>query len=61
MPSTWARTSSTASSTCKSARIEVEEFEWQRVLVDGKEHDHTWVRKGQETRTAAVTVTGSRR
>ncbi|MCU1482398.1 MAG: Urate oxidase [Subtercola sp.] len=43
----------------KSARIEVEEFEWQRVLVDGTEHNHTWVRKGQETRTAAVTVTGS--
>ncbi|GAA1000412.1 factor-independent urate hydroxylase [Subtercola frigoramans] len=43
----------------QSARIEVEEFEWQRVLVDGTEHDHTWVRKGQETRIAAVTVTGS--
>ncbi|MEF2975781.1 factor-independent urate hydroxylase [Subtercola sp. YIM 133946] len=43
----------------ESARIEVEEFEWQRVLVDGTEHDHTWVRKGQEVRTAAVTVTGS--
>jgi urate oxidase len=42
----------------ESARIEVEEFEWQRVLVDGVEHDHSWVRKGQETRTAAVTVTG---
>ncbi|WP_305803662.1 factor-independent urate hydroxylase [Subtercola sp. PAMC28395] len=43
----------------QSARIEVEEFEWQRVLVDGTEHDHTWVRKGQETRISAVTVTGS--
>jgi urate oxidase len=42
----------------ETARIEVEEFEWQRVLVDGVEHDHSWVRKGQETRTAAVTVTG---
>ncbi|CAN5163150.1 urate oxidase [soil metagenome] len=41
-----------------SARIEVEEFAWQRVVVDGAEHDHTWIRKGQEVRTAAVTVTG---
>ena len=42
----------------ESARVEIEEFAWQRVLVDGTEHNHTWVRKGQETRTAAVIVTG---
>ncbi|PPF84517.1 urate oxidase [Subtercola sp. Z020] len=41
-----------------SARVEIEEFAWQRVLVDGAEHDHTWLRSGQEVRTAAVTVTG---
>ncbi|RFA14881.1 urate oxidase [Subtercola boreus] len=41
-----------------SARVEIEEFAWQRVLVDGSEHDHTWIRQGQETRTAAITVTG---
>jgi len=40
------------------ARIEIEEFAWERVLVDGQEHDHTWVRKGQEVRTASVTVEG---
>jgi urate oxidase len=40
----------------EGARIEVEEYAWQRALVDGVEHDHTWVRRGQETRTAAVTV-----
>ncbi|PPI71896.1 urate oxidase [Rathayibacter rathayi] len=41
------------------ARIEIEEFAWERVLVDEQEHDHTWVRKGQETRIASVTVEGS--
>jgi urate oxidase len=42
----------------RSARVEVEEFAWERVLVDGAEHDHTWVRRGQEVRTVAVTVEG---
>ena len=38
------------------ARIEIEEYAWERAVVDGAEHDHTWVRKGQEVRTAAITV-----
>ncbi|MCU1528726.1 MAG: urate oxidase, partial [Frondihabitans sp.] len=38
------------------ARIEIEEYEWERAVVDGSEHDHTWLRKGQEIRTAAITV-----
>ncbi len=38
------------------ARIEIDEYAWDRVVVDGSEHDHTWVRKGQEVRTAAITV-----
>ena len=38
------------------ARVEVEEFAWDRVSVEGAEHAHTWVRRGQEVRTAAVTV-----
>jgi len=42
----------------RAARIEVDEFAWQRVIIDGIEHDHTWTRKGQEVRTAAVTVDG---
>jgi len=42
-----------------SARVEIEQFAWDRVLVDGAEHDHTWVRRGPEVRTAAVTVEGS--
>jgi urate oxidase len=41
------------------ARIEIEEYAWERVLVDGTEHDHTFVRKGQEVRTCSVTVEGS--
>lgn len=40
------------------ARIEVEEYSWERAVVDGREHDHTWVRKGQEIRTAEITVEG---
>ncbi|MEU0539253.1 factor-independent urate hydroxylase [Nocardia sp. NPDC005978] len=43
----------------ESARIEIEEFAWQRVPVDGVGHDHTWTRLGPEVRTAAVTVSGA--
>ncbi len=39
-------------------RIEVDEYAWERVLVGGVEHDHTWVRRGQETRTTVLTVDG---
>ena len=42
-----------------AARVEVEEFAWERAVVDGVEHDHTFVRKGQEVRTASVTVEGT--
>nr|WP_206037783.1 urate oxidase [Rhodococcus sp. HNM0569] len=38
------------------ARVDVQEYAWERVYVGGSAHDHTWVRRGQETRTAAVTV-----
>ncbi|MGA5463999.1 factor-independent urate hydroxylase [Mycobacterium sp. NPDC050041] len=40
----------------QGARIEIEQYSWRRVVVDGREHDHTWVRAGEEVRTAAVTV-----
>jgi urate oxidase len=40
----------------QGARIEIEEYAWERAVVDGVEHDHTWLRTGQEIRTAAVTV-----
>ncbi|GAA2249212.1 urate oxidase [Herbiconiux moechotypicola] len=40
------------------ARIEIEEYAWERAVVDGAEHDFAFVRKGQEVRTAAITVEG---
>ena len=40
----------------RGARIEIEEYAWERAIVDGAEHDYTWMRKGQEVRTAAITV-----
>jgi urate oxidase len=40
----------------EGARVEIDEYAWERAIVDGMEHDHTWLRKGQEVRTAAVTV-----
>jgi urate oxidase len=45
-----------ASTAAVTARIEIERFAWQRVSVDGAEHDHTWTRRGDEVRTAAITV-----
>jgi urate oxidase len=41
-----------------TARVEIEEFAWVRASIDGAEHDHTWVRAGQETRLASVTIAG---
>jgi urate oxidase len=40
----------------QGARIELDEYAWERAVVDGVEHDYTFIRKGQEVRTAAVTV-----
>ena len=42
----------------EGCRIEIDEYAWERVAVDGAEHDHTWVRKGQETRTTVLTIDG---
>lgn len=39
------------------ARVQVEEYGWDRIRVDGAEHDHSFVRTGQDVRTAEVTVT----
>ena len=35
---------------------QAEQYEWDRILVDGHPHDHSFVRKGQGTRLAAVQV-----
>ncbi|MDQ3155705.1 MAG: urate oxidase, partial [Actinomycetota bacterium] len=40
------------------AQVEIEEYQWERITVAGAEHNHSWVRKGQETRTTVVTVDG---
>ena len=39
-------------------RWEAESFSWHRILVDGAEHDHAFVRSGQEVRTAVVVADG---
>jgi len=38
------------------ARVDIEEFAWERIEVDGRGHDHSFVRTGPEVRTTAVTV-----
>jgi urate oxidase len=40
-----------------AARVVVDEHAWERAVVDGTPHDHTFVRRGQEVRTVAVTAT----
>jgi len=39
-------------------RWEAEQFGWQRIPVDGSPHDHSFVRTGQEVRTAVVQIDG---
>ena len=39
-----------------SARVEVDEYRWERVAVDGASHPHTFVRSGHEIRTAAAVI-----
>jgi urate oxidase len=40
------------------ARVEVEEYRWERISVAGAGHPHAFVRAGQDVRTTAVTVEG---
>lgn len=40
------------------AKVEVEEYAWDRISVDGAGHDHAFVRAGGGTRTTAVNVDG---
>ncbi|KAA1426574.1 factor-independent urate hydroxylase [Nocardioides antri] len=41
------------------ARVEVEEYPWERIAVDGAGHDHSFVRSGSGIRTTVVNVDGS--
>ncbi|MEP6695368.1 MAG: factor-independent urate hydroxylase [Pseudonocardiales bacterium] len=40
----------------RGARVEIEEYAWDRIEVDGRPHEHSFVRRGQEIRTTTVTV-----
>lgn len=42
--------------TVHSARVEVQEYTWDRIAVDGAGHDHSFQRGGQEVRTATAVV-----
>jgi urate oxidase len=42
----------------EGARIEVEEYTWERIPVDGEGHDHAFVRAGSGIRTTVVNVEG---
>ncbi|MDT3442058.1 MULTISPECIES: factor-independent urate hydroxylase [unclassified Pseudofrankia] len=40
------------------ARVEIEQYGWDRIQVDGAGHDHAFSRAGSERRTTVVTVDG---
>jgi urate oxidase len=40
----------------RAARVDVDEYRWQRISVDGGPHPHAFVRAGQETRMASAIV-----
>ena len=42
----------------QAARVDVEEYLWERISVGGTPHPHAFVRSGQEVRTAAAIVEG---
>lgn len=42
-------------------RWSAESYGWERIQVGGEGHDHSFVRKGQETRTALVVADGDQR
>jgi urate oxidase len=40
----------------RAARVDVDEYRWDRIAVDGAAHPHAFVRAGQEIRTASAIV-----
>jgi urate oxidase len=42
----------------EGARVDVDEYEWERISVGGSGHQHAFVRAGQEVRTASAIVEG---
>ncbi len=47
-----------ATPAAEGARIEVEEYTWERIEVDGAGHDHSFVRSGAGVRTTVVNLDG---
>ena len=47
-----------AAEAATGARIEVEEYAWDRIPVGGSGHDHAFVRRGGDVRTTVVTLSG---
>jgi urate oxidase len=47
-----------ASAAADGARVEIEEYSWERIPVDGAGHDHSFVRSGAGIRTTVVNVDG---
>lgn len=41
------------------ARVEIEEYRWDRIVVDSSAHNHAFSRTGGEVRTTVVTVDGT--
>jgi urate oxidase len=41
-------------------RIAIDQYSWDRIAVDGVEHDHAFARGGSERRTTIVTMEGDR-
>ena len=48
----------TAAPAATGSQIRIQEYAWDRIQVDGQGHDHSFVRRGTETRTAVITVDG---
>ncbi|MCM3884496.1 factor-independent urate hydroxylase [Frankia sp. R82] len=42
----------------QGARVEIEQYRWDRIVVDGAPHDHAFSRSGGERRTTVVTIDG---
>ena len=43
----------------EAARVDVDEYRWERATAGGQPHPHTFVRSGQEIRMATAIITGA--
>jgi urate oxidase len=42
----------------EGARVDIDEYAWDRIEVDGRPHDHAFVKRGPAVRTTVVTLDG---